>query len=31
LSRDPSLRDLIARTGARLITWRDLRDLQRRG
>ncbi|MET0627481.1 MAG: polysaccharide deacetylase family protein [Acidimicrobiia bacterium] len=31
LSRDPSLRDLLARAGATLVNWRDLRDLQRRG
>jgi predicted glycoside hydrolase/deacetylase ChbG (UPF0249 family) len=29
LSRDPSLRDLVSRTGATLIGWRELRDLQR--
>jgi predicted glycoside hydrolase/deacetylase ChbG (UPF0249 family) len=28
---DPSLRDLVARAGAVLIGWRDLRDLQRAG
>jgi hypothetical protein len=31
LCRDPSLRDLVARAGATLISWRDLRDLQRAG
>ena len=31
LSRDPSLRDLIARAGATLVGWRELRDLQRAG
>jgi predicted glycoside hydrolase/deacetylase ChbG (UPF0249 family) len=29
LSRDPSLRDLVARSGATVIDWRALRDLQR--
>ncbi len=28
---DPSLRDLVARAGAVLIGWRDLRELQRAG
>jgi hypothetical protein len=30
LSHDPSLRDLVARTGATLVGWRALRDLQRK-
>ncbi len=29
LCRDPSLRDLVSRAGATLISWRELRDLQR--
>lgn len=29
LCRDPSLRDLVARAGATLVGWRELRDLQR--
>jgi chitin disaccharide deacetylase len=29
LSRDPALRDLVERAGAILISWRDLRELQR--
>jgi chitin disaccharide deacetylase len=31
LCRDPALRDLITRSGATLISWRDLRELQRAG
>jgi predicted glycoside hydrolase/deacetylase ChbG (UPF0249 family) len=31
LCRDPSLRNLVARAGATLISWRELRDLQRAG
>ncbi len=31
LSRDPSLREMIARAGARLIGWRALREVQRTG
>jgi predicted glycoside hydrolase/deacetylase ChbG (UPF0249 family) len=31
LSRDPSLRDLVHRSGAVLVTWRDLRALARAG
>ena len=30
LAHDPSLRDLVARTGAVLVDWRALRDLQRK-
>jgi predicted glycoside hydrolase/deacetylase ChbG (UPF0249 family) len=29
LSRDPSFRDLVERSGAVVVAWRDLRDLQR--